>query len=73
MSLEENAIEFLKQHAPKKQQQGDITVKMAMDEWGYTRQRANDKLNAMVADGKLIKFNGVLLSGRAGNFFRITK
>lgn len=55
---------------PERQQETDITVKIAMAEWGISKSGTRDILEKAVADGRLTKIRAVLFSGRQGILYR---
>ena len=56
---------------PEKQQPGDVTVKMAMDDWEVTDKQAWDILEQAVNDDKVIKVKSILLdTGKVGTVYR---
>lgn len=67
-------LEILDELRPEKQQAGDVTVNMAMKEWGTKRGRTRLILENAVLDGKLIKIPSVLLdNGKCKTVYRPVK
>lgn len=66
----EERLSILDEFRPEKQMPGDVTVKMAEEDWGISRSGARDILEKAVKDGKLIKLRGMLYTGKLGTLYR---
>ena len=56
---------------PEKQMPGDVTVNMAMEDWGTSKSATRDILEEAVKNGLIIRVEkAVLYSGRAGLLYR---
>ena len=66
----EQMVSILDELRPEKQQDGDVTISEAMEEWDVSKTNARDILENAVKEGKLIKINGVRFNDRKGMFHR---
>ena len=64
-------LDILDEYRPIKQQPGDVTVKMATEDWVVSKSKARDILEKAVSNGALIKLTVVVqATGRIGNVYR---
>lgn len=62
--------QILEELRPEKQLPGDVTIKMAMKDWGVKKSKARDMLEKEVKEGKLKKVDAILYTGRFGLLYR---
>ncbi len=63
--------QILDELRPERQQPGDVTVRMAKEDWGVSKSKARDILERAVDAGNLIKiYNVIQDSGKSGVVYR---
>lgn len=72
LPLPEHVIDFLqKEYKNELQRPDDISVQQAAELWGLSKNSTRARLDALVTDGKMLKFEGRLLNGKRGVYYRI--
>ena len=64
---------IMEEHRVENEQEGDMTVKEAMEIWGLGETQSRRKLNELVGEGVFEKLDGKLKSGYSGCFYRLVE